>query len=82
MAERHFRTGNMAMNMNERVPAFSELTVIQEKCIGAHSLSQNSPARKYMQVYPAHMWARETTPMEQPPCARYVFVLNMHYEKI
>lgn len=72
----------MAMNVEDRVSVFAELTVIQEKYIGSNSLSQNSPSHKHMQVYPAHMWGREITFTEQPPCARNAVVLNKCYEKI
>lgn len=72
----------MAMNMKDRVPAFTELTVIQEKCIDANSLSWRKPSRKYMQVYPTHTWGREITFTEQPLCARNVLALNICCEEI
>lgn len=72
----------MAMNTIDRVPVFTGLTVIQEKCTGASSLSQNSPSHNYMHVFHAYMWGSEIPFIEQPPCARNVLVLNLCYEKI
>lgn len=82
IVERHFGTRNIAMNTNNRVPVFTGLTLIQEKCTGARSLSQNNPSYNYMHAFHAHMWGKEIPFIEQPPCARKVLVFTLCNEKI